>query len=260
MANAVKKKEETNIVTFDTSVFEEDAGKGLNNLTAEDLSIPFLRILSDTNDEVKKRSPKYIEGAEVGMMFNTLTRELYNGEEGVQVVPCSYQPQLIEWSDRGKGTGAPANIHPVTSNILKTTTRDEGNKDRLPNGNYIEYTANYYVLIINKDGTTSQALIAMKSTQRKKAKRWNSLMLGLKLPKKDGGFFNPATYSHIYRLTTVPESNEQGQWFGWDIERVGPVESQEIYMAGKQFDESVDKGEVKVKHEEETTGSDNTPY
>ena len=137
MTNAVKKKEETNIVTFDTSVFEEDAGKGLTNLGSEDLSIPFLRILSDTNDEVKKRSPKYIEGAEVGMMFNTLTRELYSGEEGVQVIPCAYQPQLIEWSDRGKGTGAPVNIHPVSSNILSKTTRDDNNKDRLPNGNYI---------------------------------------------------------------------------------------------------------------------------
>ena len=77
MTNAVKKKEETNIVTFDTSVFEEDAGKGLTNLGSEDLSIPFLRILSDTNDEVKKRSPKYIEGAEVGMMFNTLVRKVF---------------------------------------------------------------------------------------------------------------------------------------------------------------------------------------
>ena len=60
MANAVKKKEETNIVTFDPSLFEQDAGKGLNNLGADDLSIPFLRILQDTNDEVKKRNSKYI--------------------------------------------------------------------------------------------------------------------------------------------------------------------------------------------------------
>tara|TARA_R110000796_G_scaffold59499_1_gene137280 strand:- start:2012 stop:2791 length:780 start_codon:yes stop_codon:yes gene_type:complete len=259
MTNAVKKKEETNIVTFDTSVFEEDAGKGLTNLGSEDLSIPFLRILSDTNDEVKKRSPKYIEGAEVGMMFNTLTRELYSGEEGVQVIPCAYQPQLIEWSDRGKGTGAPVNIHPVSSNILSKTTRDDNNKDRLPNGNYIEYTANHYVLILSKDGTTSQALVAMKSTQRKKSKRWNSLMLGLKLQGKNG-FFNPPTFSHIYKLTTVPESNDQGQWFGWDINRVGPVEKQEIYAQGKIFQESVDKGEVKVKHEDETTVSENAPY
>ena len=245
MANAVKKKEETNIVTFDTGLFEEDAGKGLSNLGADDLSIPFLRILQDTNDEVKKRHAKYIEGAESGMMFNTLTKQLYD--------------ELIEWRDRGKGTGAPVNFHTVSSNILSQTTRDDQNKDRLNNGNYIEDTANHFVLVANKDGTYDQALIAMSRTQRKISKRWNSLMLGLKLKGKNG-MFNPPSYSHVYKLTSFADSNDQGTWFGWEVNRVGPVESQELYETAKNFAESVDKGEVKVKHEEETTGSDNTPY
>ena len=259
MTNAVKKKEQTNIVTFDPSVFENDAGNGLSNLGADDLSIPFLRILSDTNDEVKKRSPKFIEGAEVGMIYNTLTKDLYDGEVGVQVIPCAYQRQYIEWMDRGKGTGAPVNIHPVSSDIMSKTTRDDSNKDRLPNGNYVEHTANHYVLVVNKDGTYAQALIAMKSTQRKKSKRWNSLMLGLKLKGKNG-MFNPPSYSHVYNLSTVAESNDLGNWFGWDINRVGPVESGDLYNAAKSFAISVDKGEVKVKHEEDSMDAENTPY
>ena len=48
MANAVKKKDETNVVAFDPSMFEQDANKGLGNLGMDDLAIPFLRILSDT--------------------------------------------------------------------------------------------------------------------------------------------------------------------------------------------------------------------
>ena len=32
MANAVKKKEENNVVAFDPSMFEQDANKGLGNL------------------------------------------------------------------------------------------------------------------------------------------------------------------------------------------------------------------------------------
>jgi hypothetical protein len=56
-------------------------------------------------------------------------------------------------------------------------------------------------------------------------------------------------YSQIYRLTTTAESNDKGKWFGWEIERTGPVESNDIYMACKQFAQSVSAGDVKVKHE-----------
>jgi len=110
MANAVKKKEETNITQFDPSIFEKDANQGLGNLGMDDLAIPFLRILSDTSPQIKKRDPLYIEGAESGMIYNTLTKEVYDGDAGVKVIPCAYQRQYIEWTDRGEGSGAPVNI------------------------------------------------------------------------------------------------------------------------------------------------------
>ena len=49
------------------------------------------------------------------------------------VIPCAYVRQYIEWQDRGKGTGAPVNIYPATSDILTKTTKDDQNKDRMPN-------------------------------------------------------------------------------------------------------------------------------
>jgi hypothetical protein len=260
MANAVKKKEATNITQFDPSIFEKDANQGLGNLGMDDLAIPFLRILSDTSPQIKKRDPLYIEGAESGMIYNTLTKDIFDGEAGVKVIPCAYQRQYIEWADRGEGSGAPVNIYPAESDILSKTTRDDQKKDRLANGNYIEDTANHYCLIVDNDGTSSQVLIAMKSTQRKKSKRWNSLMLGLKM-KGEKGLFTPPAYSHMYLLKTIAESNNLGEWFGWDITRVGPVENEDTYHAAKAFAESVAKGEVKVKHEDENLDSgDKTPY
>jgi hypothetical protein len=260
MANAIKKKEETNVVKFDPSMFESDANEGLGQLQADDLAIPFLRILSDTSPQVKKRDPQYVEGAEVGMIYNTLTKEVSDGENGVQVIPCAYQRQYIEWMDRGKGTGAPINIYPSDSDILSKTTRDDQRKDRLSNGNYIEDTANHFVLVRNSHGVWEQALIAMKSTQRKKSKRWNSLMLGLKL-KGANGLFTPPSYSHIYLLKTIAESNDLGQWFGWDISRIGPIDDGNLYEQAKGFSMSVAKGEVKVKHEDDSNQSgESAPY
>jgi hypothetical protein len=85
MANAIKKKEATNVIEFDPSMFEADASEGLGQLGQDDLAIPFLRILGDTSPQVKKRDPEYVEGAEVGMIFNSLTREIFDGEKGVKV-------------------------------------------------------------------------------------------------------------------------------------------------------------------------------
>jgi|TARA_R110000787_G_scaffold147341_1_gene261058 hypothetical protein len=262
MANAIKKNDgkATNVVAFDASMFEQDANKGLGNLGMDDLAIPFLRILSDTSPQIKKRDPLYIEGAESGMIYNTLTKEIYDGEMGARVIPCAYQRQYIEWTDRGEGSGAPVNIYPAESDIISKTTRDDQRKDRLPNGNYIEDTANHYCLVIGADGTSSQVLVAMKSTQRKKSKRWNSLMLGLKM-KGANGQFTPPSYSHVYNLKTVAESNNLGNWFGWDITRVGPVEEVDMYQAAKTFADSVAKGEVKIKHEDENVDSgEEAPY
>ncbi len=81
MANAIKKKEETNVVQFDPSMFEADANEGLGQLGQDDLAIPFLRILGDTSPQVKKRDPEYVDGAEVGMIFNSLTREVLTAKK-----------------------------------------------------------------------------------------------------------------------------------------------------------------------------------
>ena len=39
---------------------------------------------------------------------------------------------------------------------------------------------------------------------------------GSKMQGKNG-MFTPPTYSHIYKLKTVQQSNDKGTWFGWDV-------------------------------------------
>jgi hypothetical protein len=42
----VAKAENTAIAAFDASMFEDDAGQGMDNMGQEDLALPFLKILS----------------------------------------------------------------------------------------------------------------------------------------------------------------------------------------------------------------------
>ena len=239
----VVKKEKAGAVAI--SNFEIDSGKGLGKLTQEDLALPFLKILGQLSPEVNKRDGKYVKGAEPGMIFNSVTGDLYEGAKGIQVVPCHYKLEYIEWRDRGEGSGAPVAIHSSSSDIMTKTTRDASFKDRLPNGNYIERTASHFVIVNGQ--TPSTALIAMKSTQLKISRKWNSMMAGIRLKGKNG-LFTPASFSHIYQLKTIQQSNDKGTWFGWEVSKIGPVQDTTLYQQAKTFAENVSKGDVKVKH------------
>jgi len=239
-----------------TNVFEADAGAGTQNIKQEDLALPFLKVLGQLSPEVNKRDAKYVEGAQPGMILNTVTKQLSNGEKGIEVIPVFYRRQYIEWQDRGEGQGAPVAIHDAGSDILNKTSRDKGNKDRLPNGNYIDNTANHFVVVLGDSPST--ALISMKSTQLKVSKNWNSLMMGIKMQGKDG-LFTPPTYSHIYMLKTVQMSNDKGTWFGWDVTKKGSVSDKSVYDIAKNFAVRLSKGEVQVKHGTEESAQ-KTPY
>ena len=236
------------------NMFEADAGQGLN-MTQEDLALPFLKVLGQLSPECNKRDAKHVEGAEPGMIINTVTNEIYDGVKGIDVVPVHYKRQHIEWQDRGESQGAPVKIYEAGDD-LPSTTRDKFNKDRLANGNYLENTASHFVVVLGNNPTT--ALISMKATQLKVSRKWNSMMMGLKMQGKNG-MFTPPTYSHIYKLKTVQQSNDKGTWFGWDVSRVGPISDPGIYKIAKDFGANVSKGDVKVKHGEQESKSD-SPY
>lgn len=246
--NEVAVKSENAMVL--ASDFEADASGGFEGMQQDDFALPFLRLLTNVSPEVGE-----VDGAMPGMLLNSVSNQLYDGKKGVIVVPCAYVRQYIEWAPRGSGSGAPLSIYPATSDILSRTHREPGdNKDYLDNGNYIENTANHYVMIINDDGIPEPALIVMKSTQLKKSRKWNSMMMSTKMLGKNGPY-TPPMYSQLYRLTTQAESNDKGKWFGWEIERIGPIEDMNVYHAAKAFAQQIGAGEVKVKHEGETTGA-----
>ena len=229
------------------NTLEQDAGKGLGKLTQEDLALPFLKILGQLSPEVNKRDGKFVKGSEPGMIFNSVSGELYDGTKGISVIPCLYKLEYIEWKDRGEGSGGPVTIHSSASDIMSKTKMDANFKDRLPNGNYIEKTANHFVLITQPTATT--ALISMKSTQLKISRKWNSMMASIKMKGKNG-MFTPASFSHTYQLRTVQQSNDKGTWFGWEVQKIGPLANGDTYQQAKAFAENISKGNVQAKHGE----------
>ena len=98
------KKSASSVVMMD-DFFAAYADAGLEEVTTQDLSIPYLRILAQLSPQVNKRDGAYVDGAEAGMIYNTMENAVYNGDEGVTVVPCYFRRVLVEWKPREKGGG-----------------------------------------------------------------------------------------------------------------------------------------------------------
>lgn len=219
--------------------FTADSGAGFEEADQQSYAIPFLQILQSGSPQCKKSEGAYIKGASEGMLFNTVTEQLFDGEKGVLVIPCHFTRQYNEWAPRDSGGGFRGS-HDVAdgTELLTKATKGPKGEDVLPNGNILNDTRNHYVLIVKEDGTTEPALLSLGSTQIKKSKRWMTMMQNLRMP---GGNTFPM-YSQIYRLMTTPESNDKGSWMGLKVEHVGTVQTQEQYTSAKQFRELVRSG------------------
>lgn len=250
---AVAKKEEGGaVMEFDPTMFEQDAGSGNENISQDDLALPFLKIISgldpllDENEDLRK-----------GDIYNTVTGDIYKGKEGVRVIPCAYQRRFIEWAPRGAGSGAPVNIFTPEQERPRTERSKDDNREYVVGGNgtYIEDTQQHFVLVLNNDGTASPALIAMKSTQLKKGRKWNSMIQGRTAMGKNGPFQMPR-FSNIYLLKSLSEENSKGSWHGWDVSLEGVVQDAALYGQAKTFADSINRGDVEVKHrQDEGSGS-----
>ena len=249
---AVAEQKTADIVQFDPTMFEEDAGVGLENMGQDDLALPFLKILGGMSKELDD-----LEDARKGDIYNTVTGAVYKGKDGIKVIPVAYQRRFIQWAPRGEGTGAPVAIYVPGEAMPKTERSPDDNKEYVTDGSgqYIEETHQHFVIVLHDDGAAETALVAMKSTQLKKSRKWNSMISSLTMQGKNGPF-TPPRFSHVYLLKTLLEENSKGSWHGWEMSRVGPVADAATYQRAKDFAASITSGDVVVKHQDESA-SDN---
>ena len=253
--NEISDKKNTDIAV--PSAFIDDAGSGLENIGAEDVTIPRLKILQALSPEVNKHDGKYVDGAASGDIINTVSSTLYNDDNPLVVLPVAYKRLFLEWTPRESGGGLVAQHE--DPEILSKTTKNDMYQDVLENGNYIQTSATHFVLVINKDGGYDTAMISMAGTQLKRSRTWNSMMASVKMKQGDK-VFTPPSFSHKYTLSCVQESNDRGTWFGWGINASGVVTKDEMayYEAAKTFAEQV--GGINLSQTSATTETADAPF
>ena len=248
MANEVATKKNAELSTDLMDDILEFAGEGAA-FGADEMQIPFIRALQALSPQLNKKKPEYIDGAEQGDLFNTVTGQVWKGEEGVTIIPCYQVTKYLEFTPRDMGGGFRGEISP-TNPVLQQTTR-QGSKELLPTGNELVKSDQHYCLVLDGEGSFQPAVIDMKSTQLKVSRRWKTqiAMQKIKHPKT-GQMITPPLFATEWKITTVEESNDQGSWFNPSVEKVGLVWERDLMLEAKAFRDSVAAGEAKAVAEE----------
>jgi len=232
------------VVPAEHAMMEQFAGSGLENVTSRDVLIPRLTIIQQLSDQMKKTKAAYIEGAEVGDILDTSTNEII--ERPLYFLPVIFVKVWIEWWPRASGKGI-ANIfteEPAPELLLRA---ENSQVTMRANGNLCAETAQVYGMNLSQG--RRPAFISFASTQLKKSRRWMTLAQAERLQRRDGSEYIPPLFYRSYKIDTITEVNNQGDWSGWKIERDAALPElprwQQLMTDAVAFRDSVIAGSVR---------------
>ena len=256
MTKAVAKKAEAGLPAVID--FGADAGAGFEETDQSSFAIPFFTVLQSGSPQCKKSDGAYIKGAEEGMLYNNVSQEIFDPEDGITVVPCHYSRTFNEWKTRDDGGGLVA-VHTAAEGeaLLSTCHKGEKGEDLTPDGTQLVDTRNHYVLLVKDDGSFEPVFMPLSSTQITPSRRWMTMMNNIRINGQVAPMF-----SQLYTVNTIPKSNDKGSWYVVDFKHKEQISSPELYAAAKAFRESVRSGEAKPVEEAPATPQDDdeVPY
>ena len=199
MATRKKKKNEiakAKSTTVSTEVYDygEDAGVGME-ITMADLRVPRISLIQGDSRVRFEDEPNYVPGAEEGQLLNSGTKELYNGEEGILIVPAMMKTTLVEFKEDRGGFVAE---HEMTSEIGRRFPRG-----RIKEKGTTDLVKTSTLIAVRLDPETMEVVeyLVIPFTSSKLG-AWSSYFTKVQTAKKTKG--NPL-FSRLVRLISFPD-------------------------------------------------------
>lgn len=218
---------------------KQGQNRGNENVSNDDLQLPRIDVLQALSPQINKKKDEYIEGAEVGMLFNTLTGELY--PDGIHITPISFVKRFLVWVNRKIETGGGLRGVFDTSEEAEAFIEDQEDEDKLEN----VITAEHLVLL--DDGT--EVIMSLAKSKLKVSRKFNSLI------RLNGG----DRFARRYHVTTIDDEGPKGEFQNLKIENAG-FPSEEIYLKAEKLYESIDSGQTKQASGNYETASAEAEY
>ena len=248
MANTNAMTNKDNAGALSTINLRGDSGRGSEEIKSDDMSTPILKILHQLSPECNQANAKFVEGSKPGMIYAKGLGTLMDGEKSVDIIVAHVQTRYPEWQEMGDTAAPPVTTH---LSIPEDAQEERNGKWRLSNGNYLEKTAYFYVVVLGDE--PRPAVITMRSSNLTPARELNQLIKNLRF-KDDKGVYNPAAYAAVYNLKTVGKVAGSKSWHVYkpSMNRaldVSKKEDADLYMMAQELQKTVSKGAAKPEYE-----------
>lgn len=173
-----------------------DTRLGSENVTSQNMSIPRLDLIQALSPQLKKSDAKYIKGAELGHMFNTLTGDLY---EQCFVINLFFETNYTVFKKRQLGGGYEGAFD--SDQAAREHLANEG----LDASQYdIVETAVHKCILLDEQGQPkTPILIYMSGSKLAVSNAWNTAINGYQCDR----------FGTVWTLSSVEETNKRGQGY-----------------------------------------------
>ena len=197
------------------------SGRGNEEVTPNQLTIPRVKLLQKMSDEVDKHHPNYIEGAEDGNFLNSLTREIYGDE--IYVLNVKFKDEYVVWRNREAGGGLLGNFSSEKDAAEAIKEQDK------PQDYEIRQTHSHMMMVKNPEtgDLSNPVLMDFAASKLRVSRNWNS-----QISIKGGDRF-----AGLWKLKAVSVTNSGGKsWMNLEADFVGWAQKDDYEAAEAVFE------------------------
>ena len=193
-------------------------------------STPFLNIVQNMSDCLKKTETDFVEGAEVGMLLETRDKILHSN---VNIIPLSMH---VCWSEMKEDGGGIVGVYSPLE-VRKVAKEKRGMVYLSEEGNEIKETFAYTLLLPDTD---KLVFFPLRSTGLKYARKWNDLTAAYKeeLQKVLDEGVTACEYHMIFNLDTFLDGEGKRKWMSPLIKFVSYVNEEQYTLVESRLEES----------------------
>lgn len=229
------------------------SSEGFDAMDKADLILPRIVVCQAMTPQRKRTSPSFIDGLADGDLFNSVSGQIYG--ESAEVIPLMFSKSRIYFRDLATGGGILCqSFNGVNGGTISPTCEACPNSQFSADGGSpaCNLFYNYPVLILpNRE----LAVLSLKSSSLKIAKRWNSRMklLGDK-----------PMYAGVYEIRILEQSNQKGTFFSPVINFRRFVDEGEFDFASQTYaslkGKKIATDETDLEHAEDAFDDEKIPF
>lgn len=202
------------------------SNKGSEDVTSNDMVLPRINVLQALSPQINKRDSGYIDGAEQGIIFNTVTNELYG--ESVTFVPVKFKKEFVVWKLRTAGGGFCGAYDSMGEAVAAVGAMQ----------NPADYEAveshQHFVMLLTATGT-EEAVFSMTKSMLKTSRSLNTLVQ----------IAGVSRFAKAYKAVAVEVSGDKGVYWSLKVNAAGFV-SKEIHDKGEALCDMITAGMATV--------------